>query len=377
MIVDGDPGGADVREAVVRLAQEGPRAGIHVVCLAETESASPASPVTETYTAACEASPAFRACGAVALLSGDVATALRLLRVASAGFGAGSGSGAAGPAGPGRTGTTRSAPPASADHARGTAPDTPSGRPRPDHSDRSGRVHRSAPADHASVSRTHTHIDLGGRALSAADERTRPGTRDLAPLDPNDAPGLLNHGTVATLDAVSAAWAERFARALAPLRTDGTAGDRQARVSAPLPQSARLLDELGLARATPASLMARWADATDDATALGGRAWAVLGAGPRGPVSVDLVAEGPHLLIEGLPAAVVRSCCGPSPRRWPPPSGPTGWASPSWTVGTAVPAPVPAAGGPGRGWGPVPTCPMSVRISRPTTPSVCGSSPSP
>ncbi|WP_267891777.1 FtsK/SpoIIIE domain-containing protein, partial [Streptomyces scabiei] len=32
---------------------------------------------------------------------------------------------------------------------------------------------------------------------------------------------------------------------------------------------------------------------------LGGRAWAVLGAGPRGPVSVDLVAEGPHLLIEG------------------------------------------------------------------------------
>lgn len=111
MIVDGDPGGADVREAVVRLAQEGPRAGIHVVCLAETESASPASPVTETYTAACEASPAFRACGAVALLSGDVATALRLLRVTSAGFGAGSGSGAAGPAGPGRTGTARSAPP--------------------------------------------------------------------------------------------------------------------------------------------------------------------------------------------------------------------------------------------------------------------------
>jgi energy-coupling factor transporter ATP-binding protein EcfA2 len=62
---------------------------------------------------------------------------------------------------------------------------------------------------------------------------------------------------------------------------------------------ARLLDELGLARATPASLMARWADATDDAEALGGRGWAVLGAGPRGPVCVDLAAEGPHLLIEG------------------------------------------------------------------------------
>ncbi|MET7698992.1 FHA domain-containing protein [Streptomyces sp. NPDC005485] len=195
VVVDGDPGGADVREAVVRLTHEGARAGIHVVCLAETAAASPASPVTETYEAACEASPAFRECGAVALLSGDVATALRLMRVA--------------PGGP------------------------------------------------------------------------------------------VGHGTVAAVDAVSAAWAERFARALAPLRTDGAGGDRHTRVSAPLPQSARLLDELGLARATPASLLARWADATDDTETLGGRAWAVLGAGPRGPVCVDLQTEGPHLLIEG------------------------------------------------------------------------------
>ncbi|ULR51066.1 FHA domain-containing protein [Streptomyces deccanensis] len=305
VIVDGDPGGADVREAVVRLAHEGPVAGIHVVCLAETESASPASPVAETYTAACEVSPAFRACGAVALLSGDVATALRLLRVASAGYGAvpgprdgagGSGgahdgpvgrSGAArvGAAGRGVEGGIPSREPV--DHARGTASDVSPGRPRPDH------------ADPAVVSRTHTALDLSGGALSGADERTHPGTRDLPSLDAREAPGLLNHGTVATLDAVSAAWAERFARALAPLRTDAAVADRQARVSAPLPQSARLLDELGLARATPASLMARWADAGDDTTALGGRAWAVLGAGPRGPVSVDLVAEGPHLLIEG------------------------------------------------------------------------------
>ncbi|MYZ16436.1 FtsK/SpoIIIE domain-containing protein, partial [Streptomyces sp. SID337] len=62
---------------------------------------------------------------------------------------------------------------------------------------------------------------------------------------------------------------------------------------------ARLLDELGLARATPASLMARWAAAADDPEALGGRATAVLGAGPRGPVVADLGAEGPHLLVEG------------------------------------------------------------------------------
>ncbi|WP_026252149.1 FHA domain-containing protein [Streptomyces sp. PsTaAH-124] len=204
VVVDGDPGGATVRDALVRLAQEGPRAGIHVVCLAEAEAASPASPVTETYEAACAVSPVFRECGAVALLSGDVATALHLMRVAR------------------------------------------------------------------------------------ADGRAR------GPVAP---------GTVAVLDAVSPAWAERFARALAPLRPvdgpEGAEGNRPARVSAPLPLSARLLDELGLARATPASLQARWADAADDSGAVGGRACAILGAGPRGPVCADLVADGPHLLVEG------------------------------------------------------------------------------
>ncbi|MFE2633171.1 cell division protein FtsK, partial [Streptomyces sp. NPDC059374] len=212
LVVDGDPGGADLREAVARLALEGPRAGIHVVCLAETAAASPASPVTDTYEAACAVAPAFRACGAVALLSGDVATALRLMRV---------------------------------------APD-------------------------------------GGAAATAHEGAVR---------------GPVGHGTVATVDAVSPAWAERFARALAPLRTDRAAGEGQVRVSVPLPQSARLLDELGLARATPASLMARWADAADDTRALGGRVAAVLGAGPHGPVGVDLGAAGPHLRVEGPPAA--------------------------------------------------------------------------
>ncbi|MGW2492270.1 FtsK/SpoIIIE domain-containing protein [Streptomyces sp. NPDC001606] len=199
VVVDGDPGGAALQEAVARLAVAGPRAGIHVVCLAETEPASPASPVTRTYEAACAAAPTFRHCGAVALLGGDVATAVHVLRVAPTG-----------PVGP---------------------------------------------------------------------------------------------GTVAAVDAVSAAWAERFARALAPLRADGPAGERHARVAAPLPRSARLLDELGLARATPASLMARWADAADDPESLGGRARAVLGAGPRGPLTADLVADGPHLLIEGPPGS--------------------------------------------------------------------------
>ncbi|MGV9856345.1 FtsK/SpoIIIE domain-containing protein, partial [Streptomyces sp. NPDC003442] len=110
--------------------------------------------------------------------------------------------------------------------------------------------------------------------------------------------------TTVTVDAVSAAWAERFARALAPLRPaafaqDGAFGGSDGPPTVPLPDSTRLLDELGLARATPASLLARWA-ATADEVPAGGRALAVLGAGPRGPLAVDLAAEeGPHALIDG------------------------------------------------------------------------------
>ncbi|KOV59106.1 FHA domain-containing protein [Streptomyces sp. MMG1121] len=194
VVVDGDPGGAALQDALARLAVAGPRVGVHVVCLAETVPASAASPLASTYEAACAVTPTFRHCGAVAQLSGDVASALHLMRVAPGG-----------PVGP---------------------------------------------------------------------------------------------GVLAAVDAVSGAWAERFARALAPLRPDGPGAERHA-VATPLPPSARLLDELGLARATPASLMARWADAADDTQALGGRARAVLGAGPRGPLTADLVADGPHLLIEG------------------------------------------------------------------------------
>ncbi|MGW2261132.1 FHA domain-containing protein [Streptomyces sp. NPDC001780] len=189
VIVDGDPGTAALREATARLAAAGSAAGIHLLCLAETPAASPSSPVAATYEEACAASLPFRECGAVALLSGDVATALRLLRTAV-------------------------------------------GRPA-------------------------------------------------------------GHGTVAVVDAVSPAWADRFGRALAPLRA--SVGGGRGRPAAALPRTARLLDELGLARATPASLMARWASAADGA----GDCTAVLGAGPHGPVGVDLTEEGPHLLIEG------------------------------------------------------------------------------
>ncbi|MET7381093.1 FHA domain-containing protein [Streptomyces sp. NPDC005526] len=266
VVVDGDPAAAATREALARLAQEGPRAGIHLMCLAETAPASPASPVTETYDAACALSPVFRACGAVALLSGDVATALRLMRVA-----------AHAPVPPG----TRAGRPVfggPTGHPAATADTAPTGRPRATTEATPATATPPAPAP------------APGHPYPAPDT-----TADTASITPTPIPP----GTVAVVDAVSLAWAERFARALAPLRTDGTTGDRPARVSAPLPLSARLLDELGLARATPASLLARWADAADDGAALGGRARAVLGAGPRGPVCADLVADGPHLLIEG------------------------------------------------------------------------------
>lgn len=296
VVVDGDPGGADLRKAVARLAAEGPRAGIHVVCLAETAPASPASPVTDTYEAACAAAPTFRECGAVGLLSGDVATALRLMRVARAGVPAEAGPETDGAgAAPSRSESDRTGVP----HNRPETHRTAVTRNRPD-TDRTGASRPGitpAPADarHTDPSRAGTEV-----------RSTNPGPGPRPDADtvhltavPTATPTPVGHGTVAAVDAVSAAWAERFARALAPLRTDGTAGAGHTRVSSPLPQSARLLDELGLARATPPSLMTRWADAADDPESLGGRAWAVLGAGPRGPVCADLVAEGPHLLIEG------------------------------------------------------------------------------
>ncbi|UZK56042.1 hypothetical protein NEH16_19755 [Streptomyces drozdowiczii] len=82
VILDGDPGAAVLRENTARLAAAGAAAGVHLICLAETPAATPTSPVAATYEAACHASIAFRECGAVGMLSGDVATALRLLRTA-------------------------------------------------------------------------------------------------------------------------------------------------------------------------------------------------------------------------------------------------------------------------------------------------------
>jgi Inner membrane component of T3SS, cytoplasmic domain/FtsK/SpoIIIE family len=95
-------------------------------------------------------------------------------------------------------------------------------------------------------------------------------------------------------DAVSAAWAERVARALAPLREAEGPRPRSA-----LPESTRLLDALDLALATPAKVSARWSQLP----ATGGGALAVLGTAADGRCAVDLVQDGPHLLVGGAPGA--------------------------------------------------------------------------
>ncbi|MYR86603.1 hypothetical protein GTY41_17085, partial [Streptomyces sp. SID685] len=85
VVVDGDPGGTGLQEALARLAAVGPRAGVHVLCLAEVSASSASSPVARTYDTACTVTPTLRHCGAVALLSGDVASTLQLMRVAPGG----------------------------------------------------------------------------------------------------------------------------------------------------------------------------------------------------------------------------------------------------------------------------------------------------
>lgn len=92
-------------------------------------------------------------------------------------------------------------------------------------------------------------------------------------------------------DLVSPAWAERFGRALAPLR-ELSAGARGPR----LPDQVRLLDMLKLDLVTPAKVTAGWAERP-------GRAEVTVGAGPDGPVVVDLDADGPHLLVGGAAGA--------------------------------------------------------------------------
>ncbi|WP_435175401.1 FtsK/SpoIIIE domain-containing protein [Actinacidiphila sp. bgisy145] len=123
--------------------------------------------------------------------------------------------------------------------------------------------------------------------------QSAPGAYDGAAAGAGTYPAEPVDGVI-VLDAVSAAWAEHFARALAPLR-EADAGSVDVPSRHVLPGAVRLLDELDLAIATPARIAARWAEAPGAASG----ATAVIGAGAGGRVAVDLVAEGPHLMLGG------------------------------------------------------------------------------
>jgi DNA segregation ATPase FtsK/SpoIIIE, S-DNA-T family len=92
-------------------------------------------------------------------------------------------------------------------------------------------------------------------------------------------------------DQVSPAWADRMARALAPVR-DVSRDDPDAAI----PAAARLLELIGMPDPDPGVIAAGWDR--------GGAATAVpIGIGADGPYTVDLRADGPHGLIAGTTGA--------------------------------------------------------------------------
>ncbi|MCE7082394.1 FtsK/SpoIIIE domain-containing protein [Streptomyces sp. ST2-7A] len=102
-------------------------------------------------------------------------------------------------------------------------------------------------------------------------------------------------GPAAAVDAVSSAWAERFARALAPLGGDPDEPD-EATTGGPLPSSVRLLDLLGLPRVTPGVLRERWSTPRAGLPV-------PLGVGTGGPVVLDPAALSGPLVVEGPPGS--------------------------------------------------------------------------
>jgi len=91
----------------------------------------------------------------------------------------------------------------------------------------------------------------------------------------------------AVLDRVGPWWSSRLARALAPLRLASTDP------AGALPPRVALADLVDLA---PAAIIGRWLRPSDGLTV-------PLGAGPQGPVAVDLTTAGPHALVAGTTGA--------------------------------------------------------------------------
>jgi S-DNA-T family DNA segregation ATPase FtsK/SpoIIIE len=99
-----------------------------------------------------------------------------------------------------------------------------------------------------------------------------------------------NHPAVPDLllDGVTARWADDVARSLSSLRDAGGAEGAET-----LPDSARLLDVLGIDPPTPEKIRSSWI-VQPSSTEM------VLGVGLDGPFSLDLRTDGPHGLIAGM-----------------------------------------------------------------------------
>lgn len=93
------------------------------------------------------------------------------------------------------------------------------------------------------------------------------------------------HALRVATDRVSTRWAERLARSLAPLR------DAESTAAAELPTEVWLADLLEGSEVTAGSLSRRWSAPGPAATPIGMAA--------TGPVLLDLLRDGPHLLIAG------------------------------------------------------------------------------
>ena len=92
-------------------------------------------------------------------------------------------------------------------------------------------------------------------------------------------------------DQVSVAWADRVARAMAPVR-DVSRDDADAMI----PQVARLLDLLGMPDPSPADVTGLW-------QRFGRTTVAAIGVGAEGPFGIDIRSDGPHGLIAGTTGA--------------------------------------------------------------------------
>lgn len=111
------------------------------------------------------------------------------------------------------------------------------------------------------------------------------GTRDARRIEATVS-GCDGGSARVVIDEAGAGWAERFARALAPLR-DATPSD-----NATVPDEVDLVDLVAQDGIEPAALARRWSSRPRSTTC-------VLGMGADGVFAIDLRHDGPHILIGG------------------------------------------------------------------------------